>query len=211
MKKILAIQIVAIVLVSGALGGMFVATDIYEQTYNRIVSVICLSCIKLDPATSLDFRFETANGEEHPDFILENLTKGPVFLAYRTDVCEYCDYMEPLIIDMLGVHFEMEDNIYETIEFQGKTITFMHINNDHATDTLRLSQGVYDIDGAGGVPQFTTITFGYDRGFVKPYYNTVYGILNAEITDDERIDILSQLILDAAALWEQNHAGHDHG
>ncbi len=210
MRQELLISLTAIVLVSVSLGGLFVFTDIYEQVQNTIVEVICLSCVKLNPATSFEFQFETTNGEDHPDFILDNLSKGPVFLAYRTDVCEYCDYMESLLIDMLGVEFEMQDVFSKTITFQGDTMTFMHINNDHASEMLRLSQEVYDVDGNRGVPMFTTVTFGYDRGFVKPYYNTVYGILNSEYTDEQRIEALTNLIVDARVLWKQNHAGHGH-
>lgn len=208
MKKILTLQITALVLISGALGGMFVFTDVYDEVHTRIVSILCLSCIKLDRVVSLDFTFKTANDKDHPDFIIDNLTKkGPVFLAFRTDVCNYCDDMEPLLMEIFNLTFKKEDVFYETVDFNGSDVTFVHINKDHATGELKDLQPFYDIDGDNAIPMFTTITLGYDRGIVKPFYNTVYGILGSDYTDEQRIEVLTNIILDSIELYNENRPG----
>lgn len=207
MKKILALQITALILASGTLGGMFAFTDVYDEVHSRIVSVTCLSCIKLDPVISLDFTFDTANGEDHPKFIMDYLEKGPVFLAFRTDVCVYCDDMEPLIMQIFNLEFEKEDVFAETVDFNGTDFTFIHINNDHATGDFKGLQAFYDIDGDNAVPMFTTITLGYYHGFIKPYYNTVYGILEPDYTDEQRIQLLTNIIGNGIELYEENRPG----
>ena len=123
MKKILALQITLALVFAGGFSSMIIFTDSYDQVFTRIVSVTCLSCIKLDPKTSSDFLFKTANGKNHPDFVLDNLTKGPIFLAYRKDVCTYCDEMEPLLMDIFNISFEKEDVFYETVVFYGNDVT----------------------------------------------------------------------------------------
>jgi len=71
MKKMLAIQITALLPISGSLGGMLVFTDVYDEVNARIVSVLCLSCIKLEPKLDLDYRYDTVEGKNHPNFVLE--------------------------------------------------------------------------------------------------------------------------------------------
>ena len=207
MKKILALQITVLIVVSGALGGMFAFTDVYDEVYSRIVSVICLSCIKLDRIYSIDYKFETANGEPHPEFIINDLEKGPIFLAFRTDVCEYCDWMEPLVMQVFNITFEIEDVFSKTINFNGTDMIFYHINNDHATGELKNLQSYYDIDGDNGVPMFTFITIEYHRGIVSPYYLTVYGILDPDFTDEQRIEEITNNMLDAIKLYKENRQG----
>lgn len=207
MKKILALQITALILVSGALGGMFAFTDVYDEVYSRIVSVICLSCIKLNRVYSQDYMIETANGKPHPDFIIDELVKGPVFLAFRTDVCAYCDDMEPLIMQIFNVTFEKEDVFSKTVNFNGTDVIFYHINNDHATGELKTLQPFYDIDGDNAVPMFTMMTLEYHRGIVSPYYLTVYGILNPDYTDEQRIEELTNIVLTAIELYNENRPG----
>lgn len=208
MKKMLAAQVVLLLVFSASFVGMIFFTDVYDQVYTRIVSVTCLSCIKLDPKTSAEFLFKTANGEPHPGFVLENLSKGPVFIAYRVDVCAYCDEMEPLIMDILNITFEKEDVFYKTIEFKGKNITFIHINMDHASKVLTNSFYIYDKDTRNGVPMFTFITINYDHdGIVKPYYTTLYGKL--ELNNDEAIkNYLTKILEEAISLYEDNIAGY---
>ena len=211
MKKMLAIQITALLIFSGALGGMFVATDAYDEIYSRIVSVICLSCIKLNRVYSVDYNFGTANGEDHPGFIIDDLEKGPVFLAFRTDVCDYCDDMEPLIMEIFDLTFEMEDVFSQVVNFNGTAVTFYHINKDHAEGELDGLQPYYDIDQDDSVPMFVIITLGYnteyDRGIVMPYYLTMYGILEIDYTDEQRIDEITHNILNAIELYNENKNG----
>lgn len=207
MKKLLAIQFSTFVLISGALGGMVLYTDVYDDVRFGIVSVLCLSCIKLDPKSVVDFTFDTANLQPHSDFVLGNLSKGPVFLAFREDVCLGCDIMEPIIQDIFEVEFEKEETVVKTVIFNDTNVTFIHINLDHASQELKDSFFVYDKDNVGGVPMFTVITLGYDRGFVKPYYSSVYGTLNLE-ENIERKAFLLEFIQDGIDLFNQNKAGH---
>ena len=208
MKKLLVLQISAFILIAGALGGMFLYTDAYEAVQSRIVLVLCLSCIKLDPKTQLDFTFETATGQPHSDFVLENLTKGPVFLAFREDVCPACDIMEPIIQDIFDIEFEKEEIVIKTVILQDTNVTFIHINIDHASKEMKDSLFIYDKDHIGGVPMFTIVTLGYHHGFVEPSYTTAYGILNLE-RDDERKQLLLNIIQDGINLYNKNKAGYD--
>ena len=82
MKKSFIFQIIALFIVSGLLLGTLFASNAYEETRARIVEVLCLSCIKLEPKTIQEFTFYTVNNASHPYFVTENLTKGPVFLHY---------------------------------------------------------------------------------------------------------------------------------
>ncbi len=207
MKKILVLQITALILISGSLGGMYAFTDVYDEVYSRIVSIICLSCIKLNRVYSQDYKIETANGKPHPNFIIDELTKGPIFLAFRTDVCAYCDDMEPLVMQIFNVTFEKEDVFSKTVDFNGTGVIFYHINNDHATGELKTLQPFYDIDGDNAVPMFTMMSLEYHRGIVTPYYLTVYGILNPDYTDEQRIEELTNIIFTAIELYKENSQG----
>lgn len=207
MSKILVIQVGIMILISGTLGGMLLYSDIYEDVYSKIVSVLCLSCLKLNPKTHLNFTFETANDEPHPDFVLDNLTKGPVFLHYRDDVCPGCDEMEPIMKEIFGVNYSMEERFYKMVKFDNSNITFIHINLDHTDKEKRNSFFIYDKDHIGGVPMFAIVTLGYDRNFVKPYYTTGYGYLEKD-TPEEAKEILIKVIKDAINIYDQNREGY---
>ena len=209
MKKMLTLQITALIVISGALGGMYIFTDVYEEVYSGIVSILCTSCIKLQQIISLDFTFQTANGRPHPDFVIDNLTNdGPVFIAYRTTVCDYCDDMEPLLEEIFDLEFEKEDVFYEIVDFNGANVTFVHINTDFVKEELFESRETYDVDGDNAVPMFTTITLELDvDGIVKPYYNTVYGILDLKYNDQQRIEVLTNIILESIELYSENRPG----
>lgn len=209
MKKILSLQVVLLVICAGGLGGMLLYTDIYTNVQDTIVSTLCLSCIKLDPVTHLEFTFETANGENHPDFVLQNLTKGPIFIEYRSDVCEACDEMAPIVKDIFNLHFEKEDIVEKEIDYNGQIITFYHINLDHASEFQKASYDIYDKNHVNGVPMFVIITVMYNRGFIEPVYATAYGTLGLK-TDQERMNYLTSMIDDGFKLYEQNHEGYEY-
>ena len=204
MKKIFVVQISAFILISGVLGGMLFLTDIYDEVQSNIVSVLCLSCIKLDPKTKLDFTFETTTGQPHPDFVIENLTKGPLFLAFREDVCAACDIMELVIQEIFSIEFEKEETFAVTVPFDNANVTFFHINIDHASEELQHSRSLYDKDFIGGVPMFTLVTFGYNRGFLEPYYTSAYGTLNLD-NNENRKALLINIIQDGINLYKENY------
>lgn len=206
MKKFASIQIVAIILFAGALSGLTLTTDVYETVENVIVRVKCLSCMKLDPKTELDFQFDTSTGEPHPSFVVDHLNEGPVFLAFRADVCAACDIMEPIVMEIFDVEFGIKETFIQKVPFGDVDITFYHINIDHAENIYREAFNLYDKDYVQGVPMFVMITYGYDHGFVKPAYATTYGTLNLD-NDPERKELLENIITNGIDLYKENEAG----
>jgi hypothetical protein len=173
MKKQTVLQMTALFLISGLLIGVIVAVKAYEETKARIVDVLCLSCIKLEPKTIQEFSFRTANKAPHPSFVTENLTKGIVFLHYSEDVCAGCEIMFPIIKQLFNIKFEKQDMFSETIVYNQTNIRYIYVNLDHTIDMLEESYPVYDKDDIGGLPMFTIVTLGYDHGVVRPYYTTM--------------------------------------
>lgn len=206
MSKIFTIQIAALIIVSGGLIGMWGFTPVYKEVQSRIVEVLCLSCMKLDPRTEISFTFETATGADHPRFILENLTKGPIFLHYSEDVCAGCEVMHPIIEEFFNIKFNKEDMVNEIVTFEVMPVVYYYINIDHTTDELYDTFAQYDKDNIKGLPMFTIITVGYDKGIIKPYYTSFYGTLKN--TDQERIDFLTQLMQESMDIYHQNIHGY---
>jgi hypothetical protein len=212
MKKFVVLQVCALVLISGALGGMFAFTPVYDEVRSGIVLVLCLSCLKLEPKTVSDFTFETVNGVPHPEFVLENLSEGPVFLHYSGDACAGCDVMYPVIKNLFSIEFGKQDMFHTLVTFENATVSYIYVNIHHTTDTLRDAQPIYDKDLIAGIPMFTLVTLGYDNGKVKPKYTTLYGTLTSygATTDDQRIEFLQQLVRESIEMYKQNEAGYPH-
>lgn len=201
MKKLAVIQLTALLLVVGLLFGMFTATNVYSEVQSRIVSVLCLSCIKLQPKTDKEFSFTTANGKPHPPFVLENITKGPIFIDYSADVCKACDDMAPIVKQYFNnVSYNKTDAFHKTITINNQNITYIYINIDHTTKEKYDSLDTYDKANASGLPMFTFITLGYDNGIIKPYYTSIYGVQNIQLIDS--------LVSDMIELYNQNHEGY---
>ena len=207
MKKMLTIQISALIIVSGSLGGMLIFTDVYEDVHSGIVSVLCLSCLKLEPITKIDFTFETAYGDPHPMFVLENLTNGIIFLHYSEDACSGCDIMYPIIQDLFNISFGKEDMVNEIVNLEGSDIAFFYTNIDHTSDNMKKSFPIYDKDHISGLPMFAIITLGYDNGIIRPYYTTIYGTLGLD-NDKDRLTFLSELIQESIDIYNQNKEGY---
>jgi thiol-disulfide isomerase/thioredoxin len=212
MKKFVVLQVCALVLVSGVLGGMFAFTPVYDEVRSGIVLVLCLSCLKLEPKTIVDFTFKTADNKPHPGFVLENLSEGVVFLFYSGDSCHGCDVMYPVIKDLFSVDFGKQDIFQSRVTFENSSIGFVYVNIDHTIDELRESQPIYYKDNLNGVPMFTIVTLGYDNGVVKPKYTTFYGDLTAFgcDTDAERLVFLQKLLRESIEMYKQNEAGYPH-
>lgn len=209
MRKMIAIQITALLLVSGALGGMLVFTDVYDEVKSQIVSVICLSCIKLEPKTEVDFTFETSDGFSHPDFVLENLTKGPLFLHYSADACHGCDIMYPVIKQLFGIDFEKDEVVYKTVTLQNSSVVYYYINVDHDPECMGDFRQIYELDPGlkGAVPLFVIVTLGCDRSDIKPYYTSIYGTLSLN-TDEGRLSFLTKLMQESIDIYNQNKEGY---
>ncbi|HVQ00927.1 MAG TPA: hypothetical protein VMT57_05385 [Candidatus Thermoplasmatota archaeon] len=207
MKKFLAVQITALLIISGTLGGMLYAANAFEEVRDRIVLVLCLSCIKLEPKTTREFTFNTVNNVSHPRFVLENLSKGPVFLHFSETVCSGCEVMFPIVKSIFGVKFGKQDRFWRTVTFENQTITYIYSNLDNTTDTLENTFPLYDKDDIGGLPMFVIVTLGYDHGTVRPYYTTLYGTLNVP-TDTDRDALLREVLHESLELYKQNKAGY---
>jgi len=212
MKKFFALQVCALVLVSGALGGMFALTPVYDEVRSGIVLVLCLSCLKLEPKTNVVFTFETADARPHPEFVLENLSLGPVFLHYSGDACAGCDVMYPVVKDLFDIEFGKQDMFHSIINFENTSVAYIYVNIHHTVTELRDAQVVYDKDHIGGIPMFTIVTLGYDNGVVKPKYTSVYGTLTVygSETDAQRLVFLQQLMRQSIEMYNQNKAGYPH-
>ena len=207
MKKIFAFNICLLILVSGSLSYMLVETDIYDRVQSGIVEVLCLSCLKLEPIKNSEFVFNTANGEPHPDFVIENLTKGVVFLHFSEDACAGCDIMYPIIKDLFNIEFGKEDMVYEITNFDNYEVPYYYVNLDHTNNIMRNSFSIYDKDNIKGLPMFSIITLGYDKGIIKPYYTTLYGTLNID-NDPGRLDYLEDLLQQSIEIYLQNSEGY---
>jgi hypothetical protein len=209
MNKFRIVQILAIVLIAGDLAAMWVVTDVYDDIEDRIVRVLCLSCIKLEPKVEASFTFDTVDDAAHPEYVLENLTQGIVWLHYTEDVCQACDEMLPVINEFFGTSIKKKDPFAATFDFMDSTLTIIYVNIDHREDYYTDPFYTYDKENIGGLPMFVLVTVGYDRGFVKPYYTTLYGKLGLE-TDEQRLDQLNQVFSDAIDLYNTNSDGYSY-
>lgn len=201
MRKLVVLQLTAFLLISGTLGGMFVFTPVYDEVHGRIVSVICLSCLKLQPKASLNFTFETANEQPHPDFLLQHLATGPLFLHYSADVCQACDVMLPFIQSYVNLSFNKTDFVTTTVTVHETNLTYIYINIDHVSQEMKDTIDLYDKEQISGLPMFTLLTLGYDAGFVKPAYASLYG--------EQPMEVISHLTIHGLELYHQNKAGYD--
>jgi hypothetical protein len=210
MKKRTILQISASLIVAFSFIGMLAMANAYEETKTRIVEVLCLSCIKLEPKTIQEFTFATQDNAPHPYFVIENLTKGPVFLHYSEDVCAGCEVMFPIVKHLFNIEFEKQDMFSDTVMYDYTNITYVYINLDHTIDAYENSFPLYDKDDIGGLPMFTIVTLGYDHGAVRPYYTTLYGTLNVP-TDADRTSLLQETLTESIEMYQQNKAGfHPH-
>lgn len=212
MKKLLALQVTALLLVSGGIAGMLGFTPVYDEVRSGIVLVLCLSCLKLEPKTSAVFTFDTVGQVPHPAVVVENLSTGPVFLHYSGDACAGCDVMYPVIKELFSVEFGKQDIFFAEVPFDNATIPYIYVNIHHTVEVLRDAQPIYDKDNIGGIPMFTIITLGYDNGDVKPKYTTLYGTLASYGcgTDAERLTFLQTLLSESIEVYQQNQAGYPH-
>ena len=55
---------------------------------------------------------------------------------------------------------------------------------------------------------FTIVTLGYYSGIIKPKFVTLYGTLGVD-TDEQRTQLLEDIIEDAFTLWDENNPGYE--
>jgi len=204
MKKMIALQITLFILFTGSFVGMLAGTEVYGNIKSTIVDTTCFSCIKMDPVSEFVFTFETVEDRPHPDYILENLTeKGPIFLAFRADVCSACEIMEPILMEIFDVEFGKKDLFYDIINYQGEDIVFYHINIDDPYEKQTDCFYIYDKDNRGGVPMFVFITLGNNSGNIEPYYITAYSTLGKE-TEEDRVAYFDEMIYAGLEFYKKN-------
>lgn len=194
MKIIQIFQIVILLVFIVSFFTILFSTDVYDEVQRKIVEELCLSCIKLKPNTIKEYIFETANGAPHPDFIIENLSKGPIILDYRITFCPGCIELENNVLSkVFNTSFpnpleddedtEIPDLLYLERQFKNTNVTFIHFNTDDnnsldvpSNGIYAKSRNVYDIIGDEGNPMIVFITYGYNHGFIEPCYTTFYEI-----------------------------------
>ena len=204
-QQMIKIAVAAVIAILGC--GMIATTTVYDDVYDSIVQVLCLSCLKLEPNTVADYTFETANGQPHPSYVLENLTKGVVFLHFSEDACHGCDIMYPIIQELFSINFGKEEMISLQFPYLNQTVNYYYTNIDHATEERGDAFFIYDKEHIGGLPMFTIVTVGYDSGIIKPYYTSVYGTLNKD-TNEQRLEYLKTIMEDSIQLWIENHEAY---
>lgn len=224
----MVLQISLLILFSGALGGLLTGTDVYVDVQRKIVEELCLSCIKLKPNTIKEYRFLPV-GKSHPDFIIENLTKGPVILGYRITFCPGCNELEEFILsDVFNTSFpnpladnennEVPDLVYLERQFKDTNVTFIHFNTGDSSSldvpiggAFDKSRKVYDVIGDGGNPMLVFITYGYNHGFIEPHYCTLYSIGSGNYESDSKAikEDLIDLINEAVDLYNEHQGAVD--
>jgi thiol-disulfide isomerase/thioredoxin len=158
----------------------------------------------MDPVSEFVFTFETVDDRPHPDYIIENLTeKGPIFLAFRADVCSACEIMEPILMEIFDVEFGKKELFYDIINYKGDDIVFYHINIDDPYEKETEGFYIYDKDQRGGVPMFVFITLGNNSGSIEPYYITAYSTLGKE-AEEERVAYFDEMISVGLEFYKKN-------
>jgi hypothetical protein len=204
MKKLVVLQISLFIVFAGSFVGMLAGTDIYDNIKSTIVDKTCFSCIKMDPVSEFVFTFKTLDDKPHPEFILDNLTeKGPIFLAFRQDVCSACEIMEDILKEMFDVEFGKKELFYQIINYSGTEIVFYHINIDDPYEKETEAFDVYDKDRREGVPMFVFITLGNNSGEIQPYYITAYSLLGKD-TKAERKAYFEEMISTGIDFYKKN-------
>jgi thiol-disulfide isomerase/thioredoxin len=155
-------------------------------TLRDLMEAPCLGCLGLYPNIELDFTFETLDDKDHPDWILDELEDGPVFIEFtqNDENCPPCKRMRPYVHDLNEeyndevVFFIININEHEIARsFEGETEVESSYNQEPIYH-------VYDIGLiAGGViatPTYIIITLNDDFGTVKPYFAVGYGEFTEE-------------------------------
>ena len=206
------LQTIAIILSIIAFSGTYLYTSAYDDIQSSVVEVLCLSCLKLDPVlpTNIAYTFETGNAQPHPNFVLENLSTGIVFLHYSKDACAGCDVMLPTIQELFSVEYGKQDMFQQQLTFDEHLIHYHYINTDHTTEIKQTSVPIYDKEHIEGLPMFTIVTVYYDHGTIKPYYTSLYGTLGPDHdTHEKRFAYLTNIITDSITLWDENIVGYE--
>jgi len=116
--------------------------------------------------------------------------------------------MYPLIKEIFNIEFGKDDMVYKIAQFEDFNISYYYINLDHTNDAMRNTFPIYDKDNIKGLPMFTIVTLGYDKGIIKPYYTTLYGTLNLD-NDSDRLNYVTELLRQSIDIYSQNSEGYN--
>ncbi len=144
----------------------------------------CLGCLGLYPNVELKFTFDTVDDQPHPDFVLEALLDGPVFIEFTQDDenCRPCARMRP---DVEALEEEYNEHVVFFIINVNHNKMDKMFDNEKKTTIISDSEeddyyGVYDLESiAGGLvatPTFIIVTIEEDdSGEVRPKFAVGYG------------------------------------
>jgi thiol-disulfide isomerase/thioredoxin len=191
-RQFLSLVLVAGFLVIGTSGGSF-------SLLGDLMVAPCLGCLGLYPNVQLEFVFDTANDQPHPDFVLDQLeNEGPVFIEFtqNDENCPACKRMRPYVKQLkdefsdriLFIIININENEFAQY-YQGDT------DLDPIEDTKEKSYyAIYDLENiAGGLvatPTYAIITLGMDDdGTVKPMFAVGYGEYKEEDAKKTKDDL----------------------
>jgi thiol-disulfide isomerase/thioredoxin len=151
------------------------------STLQTLMEAPCLGCLGLYPNIELNFTFNTLEDRPHPDWVLESLKDGPVFIEFtqNDENCPPCKRMRPYIHDLNDeyneevVFYIININEHETAKsFQGKT----DIKSSYSDEDAFY---VYDIElivgGVIATPTYIILTLNSDGESVRPFFSVGYG------------------------------------
>lgn len=179
-----------------------------------LLMLITSGCIKTiwDEQTSkYGFSFNTANYDNHPDFVIENLKEGIVFLHFSQDVNVASDIMDDLIWNFFNIeisplwinHSGIYSDVNRVVIYEEMNFYYYYINLDHTTSEISKTYDIYDKEDINGIPMFTIITLGFYKTEIKPYYFSMYGTFSFDNNQD-RIEYLQDVIGESIKLYKEN-------
>jgi thiol-disulfide isomerase/thioredoxin len=195
-RQFLSLVLVVGFLSIGAVGGSY---DLLED----LMVAPCLGCLGLYPNVQLEFIFDTANGQPHPDFILDQLKdEGPIFIEFtqNDENCPPCKRMRPKVKELneeyndqvLFIIININENEFAQFYKGNKDI-------DPITDAEENSiYAIYDIeDIAGGIvatPTYIIVTLKKDdKDVVRPSFAVGYGEYKEEDAQKTKEDLEVEL------------------
>ncbi len=183
-------------LIIGSAAGMY-------STLQELMETPCLGCLGLYPSFEIEFTFETVDGKAHPDWVIDALDDGPVFIEFtqNDEVCKPCARMRPKVE---ALEREYSDTvtfiIINTWEKEFREIYKGDENIKPITkEEILAAYQSYDVENYGGddgwaTPTFVIVTLEKDDdGKIKPYFGTGYGEFkdnDAQKTKNELENIL---------------------
>lgn len=194
-RQLLGIIIVAGFLIIGTAAGSYYLLE-------DLMVAPCLGCLGLYPNIELEFRFETVDDQEHPEFVLERLNEGPVFIEFtqNDENCAPCARIRPKIKELEDEYSEEITFFIINIDVNEKTMVF---KNDEQVEPISDSEEkeyyqIYDVEKiAGGLvatPTYIIVTINEDDdGNIRPSFAVGYGIYKDNKEDKTKEDLAKAL------------------